>query len=155
MMKKRFWAILLLLAFAFSLFPVQALGIEQFTVSKEVIWLEGGESLTITISESTSRASGTKTGAAEYLYSGSDGVAKWKAVLTGTFTYNGTTSTCTASSCSVTIYDTSWYNISKSASKSGNTATATVTMGLKVLGVTVSKPTYDLTLTCDKDGNLS
>lgn len=155
MMKKRFVVILLLLVFAFSLFPIRAFAIEQLTVSSEVIWLESGDSLTITISESTSRATGTKTGYAEYLYTGSDGVAKWKAVLSGNFTYTGATSTCTASSCNVTIYDNSWYTVSKTVGKSGNTATATVTMGLKVLGVTVSKPTYNLTLTCDKDGNLS
>lgn len=154
-MKKRLLSVLLLMLIIVSIVPTEVFAVEQITVSEETILFEDGSRLQITIFESSTRASGTKTGYAQCLYSGSDGAAEWRAILTGTFTYNGTTSTCTASSCSVTIYDNSWYNISKSASKSGNTATATVTMGLKVLGVTVSKPTYNLTLTCDKDGNLS
>lgn len=154
-MKKRLLSVLLLMFIIVSIVPKEVFATEQITVSEETIFFEDGSSLHISIYESSTRASGTKTGYAEYLYSGSDGAAEWKAVLFGNFTYTGSTSTCTASSCNVTIYDNSWYTVSKTVGKSGNTATATVTMGLKVLGVTVSKPTYNLTLTCDKDGNLS
>ena len=79
----------------------------------------------------------------------------WKAVLTGTFTYNGTSATCTASSCNVIIYDSDWHEISKSATKSSNTASASVTMGRKFLGITIDKETFYLSLSCDKNGVLS
>ena len=121
----------------------------------KVTYFEDGSYLVETIEESRTRASGTKTGTKTQTYYGSDGESAWKAVLTGTFTYTGSSATCTASSVSVTIYDTSWYTISKSASRSGNTASATVTMGCKLLGVTIDKVTTTPTLTCDKDGNLS
>lgn len=153
-MKRRIIAFILAVSMI-MLIPLSVSASEVNTYSEEVVWFEDGSSLVITILVNNSRTSGTKSGTKQYTYRDSNGDLSWIAQLNGTFTYNGTTSTCTASSCNVTIYDSSWYNISKSASKSGNTATATVTMGLKVLGVTISKPTHNLTLTCDKDGNLS
>ncbi len=101
------------------------------------------------------RVNNTKSGTRIRNYYTSDGTLEWKAVLSGTFTYTGTTSTCTSSSCNVTIYNSDWYTVSKSASKSGNTATASVTMGKKLLGVTVATIPVSLTLTCDNNGNLS
>ena len=58
-------------------------------------------------------------------------------------------------SCSVSISDSSWYVVSRTASRSGNTATANLTMGRRALGVTVSTSNYTITLSCDKSGNLS
>lgn len=81
-------------------------------------------------------------------------VALWKFNLTGTFTYNGTTSTCTSASCSVNIYNSSWYIDSKAASKSGNKATGSVVMKRSALGLTIVR-TANLTMTCDKNGNIS
>lgn len=153
-MKRRIIAFLLAVLIV-MLLPLSVGALENSISSEEVVWFEDGSSLVITIQESNSRASGTKTGTKQYTYRDSNGDLSWIAALTGTFTYTGTSSTCTSASINVTIYDSLWYNVSKSSSKSGNTATGTVTMGLKVLGVTVSKPTYNLTLTCDKDGNLS
>lgn len=80
--------------------------------------------------------------------------ALWKFNLTASFTYNGSTSTCTSSSSSVDIYDTSWYVNSKTASKSGNKATGTVIMKRNVLGIITTR-TASLTMTCDKNGNVS
>ena len=120
-----------------------------------MIYLETGAYIVITIQESGGRASGTKSGTARYDYYGSDGVKQWTATLNGTFTYNGTSATCTSSSCSVSISNSAWYLISKSASKSGNTATGSVNMGRKILGVTTAKEAIDLTLSCDANGNLS
>lgn len=122
----------------------------------EVIYLEDGSYIEKYIAESyLSSASGTKSGASTYDYHGANGALIWTAKLYGTFTYNGVSATCTASSCDVTIYDSNWYVVSKTAGKNGNKATASVTMGLWHLGVTVSKTTYSLSLTCDKNGVLS
>ena len=134
--------------------PVQAFAAETAETSS-VIYLENGDYITITIQEIEGRASGTTSGHKDLTYTASSGTVCWKATLSGTFTYTGTSATCTASSCSVTIYENNWYTVSKSATKSGNTATATITMGRKFLGVTIAKDTYDITLSCDKNGNLS
>lgn len=121
----------------------------------DIIYLNDGSYISITTSESNARASGTKTASRTYSYTESDGDVSWQAVLQGTFTYNGTSATCTASSCTVTIYDTAWYQVSKTTEKSGAVATAELTMGYKFLGVTVKKVPLTMTLTCDANGNLS
>ena len=83
------------------------------------------------------------------------GPAQWKAVLSGTFSFTGSTSTCTSSSMNVTILDSSWYTISKNATRGENTATGSATIGEKVGGVTLTKIPVNLTLSCDANGNLS
>lgn len=132
--------------------PCFATGTEE---SVNITYFEDGSYLVERVVDSQSRVSGTKSGAKEATYYGSSGTAAWKAVLYGTFSYTGSSSTCTASSISVTIYDSSWYTISKSAGKSGNTASGSVTMGYKTLGVTVNEVSKNLSLKCDANGNLS
>lgn len=127
----------------------------EIVTNEEVVYYDDGSYLVISIQESFARAAGTKTGSVTYTYHAADGSDEWKAVLKGTFTYDGTTSTCTSSSCTVTVYADNWYEISKTAGKSGGIATASVTMGRKFLGITIAQDTYELTLACDKDGNLS
>lgn len=111
--------------------------------------------MTVSTTVSLSRATNTKTGTRVITSKNADGTIDWKAVLTGTFTYNGTTATCTTSSVTVTVYASNWYEVSKTAGKSGASATGSVTMGRKVLGITVAKETYDMTLTCSSNGTLS
>lgn len=75
--------------------------------------------------------------------------------LTGTFTYNGSTSSCTSATYSTTIYDDTWKFTSKSASKSGNTATGKFTAKKYLLIIPIQTVTKTITLTCDKNGNIS
>lgn len=152
-MLKRFAAILLVLI-CFCVIPTHTSAVSIGT-SDSIIYLDDGSYITMTFEETTTRASGTTTGHRNLTYTANDGTVCWKATLTATFTYNGTSATCTASNCSVTVYESNWYTVSKSAAKSGNTATATVTMGRKVLGITIDKDTYSMTISCDKDGNMS
>lgn len=71
------------------------------------------------------------------------------------FSFTGSTSSCTSSSMDVIILDSSWYSISKNATRGGNSATGSVTIGEKVGGVTVTKIPVNLTLSCDANGNLN
>ena len=122
--------------------------------STQVIHYEDGSYLVVTIVPCYARISGvTKTKHATYY--GADKNAEWKMELTGTFTYNGTTAICTASNCTVTIYESNWDVISKNATKSKNVASATAVLGYRALGVKVDEKTYNLTLTCDANGNFS
>ena len=140
------------LAMSFFTLPCSAVAAEE---SANITYFEDGSYVIERIMDFQSRASGTKTGAKEATYYESSGTAVWKAVLNGTFSYTGSSSSCTASSVSITIYNSSWYTISKSASKSGNTAYGSVTMGYKMLGITVNEISKNLSLTCDANGNLS
>lgn len=153
-MKKTISVLLAVLMLA-AMFPVRALATEETSEHISYIYYEDGNWLEIIITESLSRASGTKTGTKTFNYKDSNGNLCWTATLRGTFTYTGTSATCTASSCNVTISDSAFYVVSKTVGKSGGSATATLTMGKKFLGITISEDTYNLKLTCDKDGNLS
>lgn len=154
-MKRTISLFLSLLITLSILAPFNAHAAESSDTEKEIIVFEDGSYLEIVTTSVSTRASGTKTGYRSYSYVDKTNVLLWKATLTATFTYTGTSSTCTSGSCSVSISDSSWYVVSNTTTRSGNTATTNLTMGLKALGVTVAKPSYTITLSCDKDGNLS
>ena len=103
----------------------------------------------------TAGSRSTVTKSKSTTYYNSSNTAQWKFTLKGTITYDGSTSQCTGASSSVTIYNTAWSVYSKTASHSGNQATGNVTMQRKVLGIVVETKTRSLTLTCDKNGNVS
>lgn len=138
------------------------LGLCIFTVnagaaenSMEIIYLDDGSYLTVETVTNGIRAAWSVTGNKVYTHYSASGSSNWKVVLTGSFTYTGSSATCTSSSVDVTIYDSSWYVIYKCASKSGNAANGSVTMGDKLDGETITKVPVDLTLSCDANGNLS
>ena len=148
----------------FSLFLVLFLACSPLSVSAaevtaetgNVITFEDGSYITITIEESASRASYVKTGSKTYTYRAANGELEWEAVLNCSFLYDGTTSSCTSGICQVTIYNTKWVEVSNSTTRSGDTATTELTMGLKgFLGIFTTNYDYTITLTCDKNGNLS
>ena len=140
-----------------SLFPIVAQAIYESNTSAdaEIIYLKNGCYITVEITTDMQRASGTRKGNKIYVCRTSSGAEEWRATLTGTFTYTGPSATCTAVSCSTSITDASWYEVSKTTSKSGATASGTVTMGEKFLGITINKETVNMSLTCDANGNLS
>ncbi len=152
-MIKRLFSCLLVLLLAF-VFPINTMAASTQS-TQEVIYFEDGSYITVALSEAQSRASGTKSGSKTYKCYNSNDVELWRAVLTGTFTYTGSSASCTASSCNVTIYDSAWYVVSKTASKSGNTAKASITMGKKLLGITIEKKSAELSLSCSANGTLS
>lgn len=142
---------ILLAVLLLSMIPMNTFAKEDL----EVIYFEDGSYMTIEVISMDTRTTNTKSGSKVANYYGEDGSLDWRATLSGSFTYTGSSATCTASSISVSISNSAWYTISKSAGKSGASATGSVTMGKKLLGVTVSQISRNLTLTCDKNGNLS
>ena len=134
---------------------IPTFGYAAATEDKIVAVFGDGSYITEEIAVTQPRASGSKAGTKSHTYYSEDGTAKWKATLTGTFSYTGTSATCTGASCNVTIYDSAWHTISKTATKSGNTANASVTIGKKLLGVTVAQIPTSISITCDNNGNLS
>ena len=153
-------AILLLV----SLLPMQTAKAEnELSDSCEIIRSEDGSYFVITTSRGIAITADnvqavqarTVPGSRTYTYYDSDGSSKWAATLSASFSYNGSTSSCTSSSCSISIYDSAWYTISSGASRSGNTATVNATMGRKNLGVTTKTASCTITLSCDANGKLS
>lgn len=153
-MKKILTSLLLMLVI-FN--PIEICGLDSNT-SESIYYkyLEDGSYYEITILENTmTRASSTKTATKRAKYVNSSNVTVWEVSVTGTFTYNGTSSTCTASSVATKSYSTNWKITSQSASKSKNKAIAKATAKYYYDGSLVTTANKSVTLTCDKNGNLS
>jgi len=144
-------SVLLVVAFL----PINTYASTSTQADENIIYFEDGSYITIELTCAETRASGTKTGSKTYRFNNSNGVEQWRAVLRGTFSYTGSSATCTAASCDVTISNSSFYVVSKDVSKSGNAALCELVMGKKLLGITVSKDTINMQITCDANGNLS
>lgn len=152
-MKRCITWLLLLCMTAALLLPVQAAAAEAPVT--EVIYLENGDSIVVTLEVMGARTSGTKTASKSYTYYNADGSKAWVVTLTGTFTYTGTTSTCTKASSSITIYDSTWYLKAKSTKASGSSAIVNLTVCRELEGTVARTESCTVTLTCDKNGNLS
>lgn len=72
--------------------------------------------------------------------------------LTATFSYNGSSSTCTNVSRQTTINNTNWEFLLASAFKNGGTAYGSYTLRNSVTNETISD---SLSISCDKNGNIS
>lgn len=118
---------------------------------------DDGSYIEIVIDEGNTNARTSITKKKTATYKGSDGTAYWSVTVTGTFNYNGTTSSCTSSSVSTANYSSTWKLSNKKASKSGATASASVTAKQYHSNGTTVLKTINKTvkLTCDKNGKLS
>ena len=123
--------------------------------SYAIVTLSGGSVPTTPCSIGLRSLRSIKSGSKTYTYYSNTGAVEWSATLTASFSYTGSTSSCTSANCTVSISNNSWYLISKTCTKSGNAATANVTMGLKYLGKTVQTIPITITLSCDANGNLA
>lgn len=153
-MKRRVVSMFMACLLVLCLLPVQVFADE--VVSETAIYHSDGSHTVVQVVKcATARAAKTVTGGATENYYSDNNVLAWKAVLNATFTYNGSSATCTSvNSLNVTIYDSSWSVGSKSTSRSGNTAYGYLTMERRIAGGTQGVP-VTLTLTCDRNGNLS
>ncbi|MBO5290709.1 MAG: hypothetical protein J6K64_06385 [Clostridia bacterium] len=122
----------------------------------ETIYFEDGSYIVITLEETTySRATNTKSGSKTYTYTNSDNEKQWSVTLNGTFTYTGSTATCTNATISKVIYDDAWKFTSATTSKSGNKATGNITAKKYFLGIAIKTVNDSITLTCSATGTLS
>ncbi len=128
---------------------------EQNTNVYKMIPMEDGGYIIVEIDSEVNVSRATTSKTKNYTRYSENGDMVWKASLTGSFTYDGRYATCTSSSCSVTVYDSAWYTISKTTWTDANFAKGTVEMGRKVLGITTKTETLNLSMTCDRYGNVS
>lgn len=94
----------------------------------------------------------TKTATKRYTARSNSGKIVGIYTLTGTFSYNGKTSSCTKASCSASIKNNNWTFTSKTASKSGNKATGSFSIKHSSNNQTISQT---LNITCNKNGTIS
>lgn len=105
------------------------------------------------LEESLTRATSTKTAKKTASVKNSSGQVLWSVSVIGTFTYNGTSSTCTKSTVEAVSNDKNWTITNKSSSKTGNKATAKATATMTLPTGTVGSKDLSVTLTCDAKGN--
>ena len=87
---KRFISLLMLVIVIVGIVPV-AVGAEENNV--HVIYFEDGSYMTVEVLPWKMQASGSTSGGKRYTYYDLDGVSQWRADLTGTFSYNGSSAT--------------------------------------------------------------
>lgn len=153
-MKKLISVLLVVVALVFMC-PTPQVSAQSGTEVLDIIYLEDGGYIVIEISTQPNITRSTVSKSKSYTAYSSADEAQWRATIIGIFTYDGRTASCTSSNCSVTIYNDSWYTISKTAWTDENYAKATVEMGKKVAGVTVQRQTCNLSLLCDRYGNIT
>ena len=89
-------------------------------------------------------------------FTNSDGELEWKYTLYATFSFTyGVSATCTNASYSQTIYQGNWTFSNGNATASGATARGVGHYEKKFLFITIQSADVDITLTCDKYGNLT
>jgi len=119
-------------------------------------YFDDGSYIVVTITESeTQSRSSTKDGTKTSTYYGANGDICWTYSVNGSFSYNGTSSSCTSVSDSYSIKNSSWHIDSHSCSRSGNTAYGNVTMDYKFIGITTKSVSDSVTLVCSPNGSLS
>ena len=128
----------------------------------EVIYFDDGSRLEISYPQvidsayTTSSTTKTVTCDKDVTYKDSDGNLDWKYTLTGSFSYtSGVSSTCTKATYTTKIYDDSWSFSDCAATKSGNKAIGTGKCKDTFLFVTLKTYNIDISLTCDKYGNIT
>ena len=124
--------LILLFSFLFifaSTFPVKASEIQSINSTDIIEIFDDGSYIESSTEENIiatlSRSSSTKSAKRTYTYKASSGKILWTITVTGTFTYNGSSSSCTKASVSTTCPSITFKLASKSATKHNSTATAT------------------------------
>ncbi len=157
---KKFVIVLLSIVILMSYINVGAFATTNPTESNSnssIIYLNDGSYIVITMIQCSdfSRAANTKTGKKTITYYGGDDEIQWTATLLGTFSYNGSSATCTNATISYSINNSIWDITTANASKSNNKAIGNVTAKRYFLGVPVQTVEQTTTITCSANGTLS
>ena len=156
---RRFISLFLAAVCVFSLFVFPVFSGENtdtMILHRSVVFHEdGSRDETVTILRVTESERSSCVGDKEKKHYSSTNELVWRVRLVGTFSYNGTTSSCTEAHTEIYFYKSGWSVVSENTTHSGNTASTSVILGKNVLGVTMPGAYVNLSLSCDKDGNLS
>ena len=153
MYMKRVAVVMMALCLLVCSIPFAAYAMPEENVVIE--YLADGGYIVTRVADSMTRIANTKSRELTKAKYDDGGNLDWQIVFTATFTYDGVTARCTSTDLDVTIYDSSWYQISAYHNRGAAQGYANVQLGRKVLGVTVEKPSYYLSLNCTPDGNIS
>ena len=152
---------LLAVIMVFSVFSISAYAEESsdVVISETIEYLEDGcyivSTLVVEAENTLARTTYSKTGSRTSVLYISDSEKMVTLKLTATFSYTGSSATCTAASTSYTIHVDSWKVTSATATKSGNKATGEFTSKHYVMLIPVQTINSTITITCSNSGTLS
>lgn len=133
--------------------PNTAFADEKIVTDRYIEYLDDGCYIVTELTESTITTFAAKTvskSKSAHYYDGND--KEWTVTLNATFSYTGSSATCTSAKTSYTIYNDKWKVTSAVPSKSGNKATGAFTVKKYTLGIPVKTVNKTLTITCSNTG---
>lgn len=155
---KKFLTILLTALLLVNISTPAAKANTSTIVYSEIEYISEDLYLEIEIEEYTDtmqRATQTKTAAKKVSLKNSSNTTVATFTIIGTFTYDGTTSKCTAASHSSTISDNTWAFTFKTANRLTNRAIGQYIIDCTINGQVVQKLSDSVILACAPDGTLS
>ena len=157
---KKILSTILVVIIAFSFLSISVFAENTNSIiSENVEYFDDGSYIvtTLTVSDESylSRATVSKTGSKKVVLYNSSDEAMVTLKLTATFTYTGSSATCTAATPSYTIHEDSWKVTTATASKSGNKATGNFTAKHYALLIPIQTRDVAITITCSNTGTLS
>ena len=152
-------ALLLSSALICAAIPSQSLQAQTVTITKEAI---SDDLYCVTELVETSgsgiqpfSATQTKSGSKTQRYVNSSGTTLWYVTVHASFTYNGSTSSCTSADVTAESNSSSWKVTNKSSWKSGNTGYASATgHQYNILGMETNTLSRTVSISCTKNGTL-
>lgn len=125
------------------------------TATGEIRYFADGSTIEVSQREVPSfRASGSKNGAKDYTFKDSSGNVEWIYTILASFTYNGSSATCTNVWDNVTIKEGNWKKYSASFSRSGNMGYSHFVMKRYMLGIPMQTVEDNASIGCNANGGL-
>ncbi len=150
-----FLAVLMLISVPCTVFAEETM-IEPYESSSVEYFSDGSYMVTEIETPGISLMStSTITASKSTKYYSSKDVLQWTVKLTATFSYTGSSATCTKSSISHTIYNSKWKVKSATASRSGRTATGKYEIKYYFLGVPTATRSGTIKISCSNTGVIS
>ena len=146
--------ILVLVPLSIGAEATTAQDIPQLSQGQEITYYADGSYTISTLSAAPAKAS-IRTGSRSISFYNSKNEKQWTIAVSGTFSYNGSTATCTASSVSYTIHESIWKMSSATASRSGASAIGDFTVKRYLLLIPVQTENVRVTVSCSPSGVLS
>ena len=152
---KRISVIFLTLILSMSI-PFSVFAQSTITTNSKVEYFDDGSYLVTEFTETiVPFSSGSKSEGKTATYYSSDDKRQWSVTIWGTFTYTGSSATCTNASTSYTVYNSAWKVKEATATKSGRTATGNFLVKKYWLGIITKTVPMTVIMSCDNNGNIS
>ncbi len=158
---KKIFSLFFTITILFSISSIAVFAENNYSVVSETVeYFNDGSYIITTVTEednsnTVARATSTKSGSKSATLYNADDEPLVTMKLTASFSYTGSSATCTSTSTSYTIHNSYWKVTSATSSKSGNKATGEFTAKKYTLGIPTQIRDVTITITCSNTGTLS